>query len=186
MILDGTIDLTPELTRRLCDRRAGIGADGVLRLVRSENDDTARPMAALAPYFMDYRNADGSIAAMCGNGVRVFVRYLIEAGLAAGPDVPVATRGGVRLAHVEDDGTIAVDMGTLPRPTYGAGARVGVKVGRSALELGVDIGSLDVVVLNGYPGSVAATWQRLGRAADDFDPGRVLIERRLGHAERRR
>ena len=87
--LDGAIDLTAELTRRLCDRRAGIGADGVLRVVRSENDDAARPMAQDAPYFMDYRNADGSIASMCGNGVRVFARYLQRERL-------IGRRGGRR------------------------------------------------------------------------------------------
>ena len=93
--LDGAIDLTAELTRRLCDRRAGIGADGVLRVVRSENDDAARPMAQDAPYFMDYRNADGSIASMCGNGVRVFARYLQRERLI-GSEVVVGTRGGPR------------------------------------------------------------------------------------------
>jgi diaminopimelate epimerase len=108
--LDGTIDLTAELTRRLCDRRAGIGADGVLRVVRSENDDTARPMAALAPYFMDYRNADGSIAAMCGNGVRVFARYLQRERFIDNETV-VGTRGGPRRVWLDSSGDIIVDMG---------------------------------------------------------------------------
>ena len=48
---------------------------------------------------MDYRNADGSIAEMCGNGVRVFVRYLVDEGLAYGPAVSVATRAGLREAQ---------------------------------------------------------------------------------------
>ena len=43
---------------------------------------------------MDYRNADGSIAEMCGNGLRVFARYLLEHGLVAGPSFAVATRSG--------------------------------------------------------------------------------------------
>jgi len=108
--LDGAIDLTAELTRRLCDRRAGIGADGVLRVVRSENDDTARPMAELAPYFMDYRNADGSIAAMCGNGVRVFARYL-QRERFIGNETVVGTRGGLRRVWLDGSGDIMVDMG---------------------------------------------------------------------------
>ena len=72
---DDELDLTPALVARLCDRRAGIGGDGVLRVVRHREP-------AEAAWFMDYRNADGSIAEMCGNGVRVYARYLVEAGLA--------------------------------------------------------------------------------------------------------
>ena len=93
--LDGRIDLSPALVRALCDRHAGVGADGVLRVVRSENDPDAKEFAPGAPFFMDYRNADGSVAEMCGNGVRVFVRYLRREGLV-GERTAVATRGGVR------------------------------------------------------------------------------------------
>jgi diaminopimelate epimerase len=82
--LDGELDLTPAMVRALCDRHAGIGGDGVLRVVRQDGE-----------FFMDYRNADGSIAEMCGNGVRVFARYLQQAGLA-GEEMAVATRGGVK------------------------------------------------------------------------------------------
>src|SRR3954463_7864971 len=89
---DGSLDLTPSMVAALCDRRAGIGADGVLRVVRSKalgRDDLAGDHGAHdhgAEWFMDYRNADGSIAEMCGNGVRVFARYLVDAGLAAPGD----------------------------------------------------------------------------------------------------
>ncbi|MGH3381204.1 MAG: diaminopimelate epimerase, partial [Actinoallomurus sp.] len=69
--LDGAVGLTPALARALCDRHAGVGADGVLRAVRTEHVPEAAAMAAAAPYYMDYRNADGSPAEMCGNGVRV-------------------------------------------------------------------------------------------------------------------
>ena len=79
--LDGAIKLTPAQVRALCDRHAGLGADGLLRVVRSENDPDSKNLAAEAPFFMDYRNADGSVAEMCGNGIRVFLRYLIAAGL---------------------------------------------------------------------------------------------------------
>lgn len=108
--LDGARPLTAELTRRLCDRRAGVGADGVLRVVRSERDDASREVADRAPYFMDYRNADGSLAEMCGNGVRVFARYLQRAGLI-GFETTVATRGGLRRVWLDGDGEITVDMG---------------------------------------------------------------------------
>ena len=109
--LDGAIDLTPAMVSALCDRRAGVGADGVLRVVRSVNDPESVPMAAGAEFFMDYRNADGSVAQMCGNGVRVFLRYLLAHSLVE-PDAAVATRGGIRRVRARPDGDITVDMGS--------------------------------------------------------------------------
>jgi diaminopimelate epimerase len=111
--LDGAVALTPGVVQALCDRHAGIGADGVLRVVRSENDPEAKEFAADAPFFMDYRNADGSTAEMCGNGIRVFLRYLISAGLVES-DAAVATRGGIRRVRACGDGNVTVQMG-LPR-----------------------------------------------------------------------
>ncbi len=108
--LDGLLDLTPGLVRALCDRHAGIGADGVLRVVRSERHPDAVEMAGAAPYFMDYRNADGSLAEMCGNGIRVVMRYLLVAGLVD-HSAAVATRGGVKCVWVGGDGNVSVEMG---------------------------------------------------------------------------
>jgi diaminopimelate epimerase len=108
--LDGAIDLTPAMVRALCDRHAGIGADGILRLVASENDPEAKEMATEAPFFMDYRNADGSVAEMCGNGVRVFLRYLMASRLVE-DSAAVATRGGIRRARARGDGDVTVHMG---------------------------------------------------------------------------
>ena len=147
---DGELDLTPALVRRLCDRRAGIGADGVLRVVEievlaaaltesgpgafraaGEADDLLASAAALAApvagaasgltpqWFMDYRNADGSVAEMCGNGIRVFTRYLIEHGLAHGPEFAIETRAGTRLVRAEPNGEFTVDMG--PASVLGPG-----------------------------------------------------------------
>jgi diaminopimelate epimerase len=107
---DGALELTPELTRALCDRHSGIGADGVLRVVRSENARESWQMAGDAAYFMDYRNADGSVASMCGNGVRVFVRYLRAVGVVD-DYAAVATRGGVKRTWLTDEGDVIVDMG---------------------------------------------------------------------------
>jgi diaminopimelate epimerase len=107
---DGKIELTPELVRRLCDRRFGIGGDGVLRVVRSAVAWQAGADPG-AEWFMDYRNADGSVAEMCGNGVRVFVKYLIEEGLANGPSIEVATRAGIRAVRAEPNGQFTVNMG---------------------------------------------------------------------------
>lgn len=107
--LDGSVhgDLDPALVVALCDRRRGIGADGVLRVLRGDDGGT--------PWFMDYRNADGSVSKMCGNGVRVFVRYLEEYGLLAGErrsnPLLVGTRDGVKSVTPCPDGELSVDMG---------------------------------------------------------------------------
>jgi len=108
--LEGSMDITAAIVRALCDRHAGIGADGVLRVVRSEMDPDAKDMMSDAPYFMDYRNADGSVAETCGNGIRVVVRYLQAEGLV-GHSAAVATRGGVMRAQAHGDGNVAVEMG---------------------------------------------------------------------------
>ncbi|MEV4351558.1 diaminopimelate epimerase [Actinoplanes sp. NPDC049596] len=102
---DGALDLTPSQVAALCDRRFGLGADGVLRVVRTAKDPDGAGYAAEAEWFMDYRNADGSIAEMCGNGTRVFARYLVTSGLATpGPSgLPLATRAGVVVALFEGD-----------------------------------------------------------------------------------
>jgi len=123
--VDGQIALTPELVAALCDRHRGIGADGVLRVVRSAKHPDAVGHAAEAEWFMDYWNADGSIAEMCGNGVRVFTRYLLTHDLAE-PDpagLPIATRSGVVVALIEGR-TIAVHMRT-PRVYATSTATVG-------------------------------------------------------------
>ncbi len=112
---DGTLALGPELVAAICDRRRGIGADGVLRVVRAASHPDAARYADEAEWFMDYWNADGSYAEMCGNGVRVFTRYLVTAGLAeADPaGIPVATRAGVVRAVVRStcgDGEISAGL----------------------------------------------------------------------------
>ena len=107
-------DLAPERVRRLCDRRAGIGGDGVLRVIRTGHLDPA--MAGEAEWFMDYRNADGSVAEMCGNGIRVFARYLVDEGLEPAGELTVLTRDGVKTVRLGAEGDVTVDMGpaTLP------------------------------------------------------------------------
>lgn len=107
--LDGQIDLTAQMAADLCDRRRGIGGDGVLRIVRCAVDDD--PAATGAEIFMDYRNSDGSMAQMCGNGIRVFAAYLVEQGLADPSGMDIATRGGVRHIVRRPDGLYDVAMG---------------------------------------------------------------------------
>jgi diaminopimelate epimerase len=99
---NGEIDLTPAQIAAICDRHFGVGADGLLRAVRSVSlPEGAAALAedADAEWYMDYHNADGSVAEMCGNGIRVFARYLTENGLAdlePGGTLPIGTRSGVR------------------------------------------------------------------------------------------
>jgi diaminopimelate epimerase len=116
---DDAMALSPELVARLCNRHTGLGADGILRAVRITAGDHAA-----ADWFMDYRNADGSIAEMCGNGVRVFARYLLAHGLVDGPACVVATRAGLRQVFQEASGEITVDMGP-PLVLGRSAARVG-------------------------------------------------------------
>lgn len=114
---DGSVhgDLDAALVRFLCDRHAGLGADGVLRVIQGGKQAYVEDGG---DWFMDYRNADGSIAEMCGNGVRVFVKYLANAGLIDGKSVRVGTRAGIKEVAQNDDGSLTVDMGepALPGP----------------------------------------------------------------------
>jgi len=113
---ENAIDLPPSAVAALCDRRAGIGGDGLLHVVRSAKHSEAQHLAAEAEWFMDYRNGDGSIAEMCGNGVRVFARYLQHAGLVTEGDLAIATRGGVKSVHLAKDGDVTVGMGKARLP----------------------------------------------------------------------
>ncbi|KHL00843.1 diaminopimelate epimerase [Sinomonas humi] len=113
---DGIRDVTAVQAAALCDRHLGIGADGLIRAVRSEQLPEGREILAEDPdavWFMDYRNADGSVSEMCGNGVRVFVAFLLDQGLVdlePGGTLPVGTRAGVKRVERRDGG-FAVDMG---------------------------------------------------------------------------
>lgn len=109
--LDDRVELSAVLVRALADRRRGVGGDGVIRIGPGGDD---------ADVFMDYRNADGSIGEMCGNGVRVVAKHVVDHGLvdpASDGTVRVGTRAGskpVRIATRHADGTVAsvtVDMG---------------------------------------------------------------------------
>jgi diaminopimelate epimerase len=123
---DRLADLDSAAVQTLTDRYAGIGADGVIRVVRTEAVPEFADLAEQAEWFMDYRNADGSTAEMCGNGVRVLARYLWEVGLASGPVVPIATRGGVRVVHADSSGAITVEMGKAKAATSRVQAFVSV------------------------------------------------------------
>jgi diaminopimelate epimerase len=147
---DGEITLTPDQIAALCDRHFGIGADGVIRAVRSSKlPDGAAALAEddAAEWFMDYHNADGSVAEMCGNGIRVFAKFLIDHGLLElgdGNTLAVGTRGGVRDVQRNKSGFQA-DMGRWrldgTEPTVRARNLAVARPG-----LGINVGNPHVVV----------------------------------------
>ncbi len=99
----GALDLTDDLVRALADRRGGVGGDGVIRLVASSVLAEGRAALAddpTATWFMDYRNADGTVAQMCGNGVRVLAALCARLGLWTGDELVLGTRAGVRRVRV--------------------------------------------------------------------------------------
>ena len=147
---DGNVTLSPAQIRAICDRHFGVGADGIIRAVRSRNLEAGA--AALteddaAEWFMDYHNADGSVSEMCGNGIRVFTQFLIENSLAElgrGDTLAIGTRSGVRDVQRTTNG-FRVDLG---RWSLDGGEPLvhvrNVKVARPGL--GVNVGNPHVVV----------------------------------------
>jgi diaminopimelate epimerase len=99
--------LTAELVAALCDRHLGVGADGVIRVTagRAPGED----------FFMDYRNADGSLAEMCGNGIRCLGKLVVEHGLTSAAELDVGTRAGVKRL------SLSVEGGTVRSVTVGMG-----------------------------------------------------------------
>ncbi len=105
--LDDERSLEAPAVVALCDRRKGIGADGVIRVVRTDHEG--------ASFFMDYRNADGSVAEMCGNGIRCVTRLVLDEGLSHERELVVLTRAGAKHVRTEgdpDNGQLTVEMGT--------------------------------------------------------------------------
>jgi diaminopimelate epimerase len=96
------LSLSPEQVASMCNRTSGIGADGVIRITRPDGK-----------WFMDYRNADGSLAEMCGNGIRVMARYLVANGHQGEGLFPIQTRDGAKFLRVPADGDISVNMGQV-------------------------------------------------------------------------
>lgn len=158
---DGAHGLTDAQVRDLCDRRRGLGADGVLRAVPGESG-----------WFMDYRNADGSVAEMCGNGARLFAVALRDAGLVAASTFPIETRGGLRTATVEGD-DVTVSMGRAT--TVDVSPRVRTERGEWA--------ATPVWVPNPHAVAFVETLDDAGRltdapavSADDIYPDGVNVE----------
>ena len=159
--------LDAAMVRRLCERRSGIGGDGVLRVVRSvhvpDSADVLGNDLDRCEWFMDHRNADGSHAEMCGNGIRLFLHVLVTEGLLdrdrCESGLLVGTRGGPRRVGATPDGGYWADMG--PARRFGAGeARLpgGLAYGGLAISMGnphlaaiTDV-PVDTLDLSGAPG----------------------------------
>ncbi|MGW2660638.1 diaminopimelate epimerase [Nocardia tengchongensis] len=144
---DAWLELTESRIAALCDRQRGLGADGVLRVARAAALIETGVLAGLPEgvsaedWFMDYRNADGSIAEMCGNGVRVFAHYLVATGLESRPEFVVGSRAGARpvVVHHADPvhGEVTVAMGRVKN----LGASTATLSGREFTGIGIDVGN---------------------------------------------
>jgi diaminopimelate epimerase len=151
LVLDpeGELSLSSKQIAKICDRRFGVGADGFIRVVKSSKLPEGREILEVEPtavWFMDYYNADGSAAEMCGNGVRVFARYLLDRGLAkieGGSTLAVGTRAGVKDLTQGSNG-FAVDLGRWKLTTEYTVEASGIEVARPGQ--GIEIGNPHVVV----------------------------------------
>ncbi len=196
---DGEINLTPAQIAKICDRHFGVGADGLIRVVKSASIEAGAEILAVEPaaeWFMDYYNADGSLAEMCGNGTRVFARYLTERKLVElrdGETLSIGTRAGVRDLQRNLAG-FAVDMGrwkleadpTLVHAT-------GLDVDRPGL--GINVGNPHVVValasdqelerlnLTSAPALVPSAEQ--GANVEFVSPAEPMVKDGVGHIKMR-
>jgi diaminopimelate epimerase len=149
--LDAELTLTAARVAALCDRRRGLGADGVLRITTAGAAVTAGVLDRLPDgvgandWYMDYRNADGSTAQMCGNGVRVFAHYLRASGLESRDEIVVGSLAGARPVTLhrvgKTDADVTVDMGKANRLGSGGKAFEAVVGGRRFTGLAVDVGN---------------------------------------------
>ncbi len=174
--LDGLLPLEPAAVAALCDRRRGIGADGVLRVTTAGAAadagvfDRLPEGVAAGDWYMDYRNADGSIAQMCGNGARVFAHYLRASGLESRDEFVVGSLAGPRpvVLHSWDATTadVTVEMGK----TNQLGTGEAIVGGRPFAGLAIDVGNPHLACVD--PDLTAAELAALDVAAPvQFDAG---------------
>ena len=177
---DGENALSPHQIAAVCDRHFGVGGDGVIRAVRSDClDDGAAALAEdpHATWFMDYWNADGSVSEMCGNGIRVFTRYLLDQGLAElhpGGSIAIGTRAGVRRVSHSADG-FQVDMG-LWRLAGGEPLVRAKEVPVPRPGLGIDVGNPHVVVALADDDELAAADLAYEPLIDPVPPAGANVE----------
>ncbi|MGH3674714.1 MAG: diaminopimelate epimerase [Mycobacterium sp.] len=173
---DARLTLEPAAVAALCDRRRGLGADGVLRVTMAGAAADAGVFDRLPEgvdardWYMDYRNADGSIAQMCGNGVRVFAHYLRASELESRDEFVVGSLAGPRpvvVNHVDaTSADVTVEMGKTNQLGTGS-ATVG---GRRFTGLAIDVGNPHLACID--PALTAVDLAALDVAAPvQFDTG---------------
>ena len=151
IILDevGQLDFSELEIQQLCDRNFGVGADGLIVVRPTKGSEVESLLAdeSGATWFMDYRNRDGSKAEMCGNGIRVMARYLVDNELVKieqGSTLPIATRAGLKDLTATANG-FAVDLGLFSIDESEVLVRAaGLRVSRPGLS--VDLGNPHAVV----------------------------------------
>ena len=144
---EGRLTLAPAAVAALCDRRRGLGADGVLRVTTAGAAEASgvfeRIPEGVAPddWYMDYRNADGSIAQMCGNGVRVFAHYLRACGLESRDEFVVGSLAGPRPVVLHDWDATGADVTVEMGKTNQLGTGEAIVGGRPFAGLAIDVGN---------------------------------------------
>ena len=129
---DDQVKITPEQIAKICNRQMGIGSDGFIRIIKRDGK-----------WFMDYRNQDGSLAEMCGNGIRVMARYLVERGHQGAGIFAINTRAGMKYLAVPAVDDISVNMGKVEEIYDDVTVRVGDK---SWSAMHIDVGNPHAVV----------------------------------------
>lgn len=129
---ENKILITPEQIKKICDRKVGIGSDGFIKIIKVDG-----------AWFMDYSNSDGSVAEMCGNGIRVMARYLTDRGYQASGIYAINTRDGRKFLSVPDEGDISVNMGKV---TQVNGEVSVIQNSKTFVGLNIDVGNPHAVV----------------------------------------
>jgi diaminopimelate epimerase len=129
---ENKILITPEQIKKICDRKVGIGSDGFIKIIKVDG-----------AWFMDYSNSDGSVAEMCGNGIRVMARYLTDRGYQASGIFAINTRDGRKFLSVPDEGDISVNMGKV---TQINGEVSVIQNSKTFVGLNIDVGNPHAVV----------------------------------------
>ncbi len=167
--------LTAAQVGALCDRRRGLGADGVLRVARAGALLAAGVLAEIPEevgaddWFMDYRNADGSIAEMCGNGVRVFAHYLTATGLETRDSFVVGSRAGARPVTVHAGNSVTGDVTVGMGRVRELGASTATIAGWALPGIGIDVGNPHLACVD--PGMSADALGKLDLTVPPgFDP----------------
>lgn len=159
---ENKILITPEQIKKICDRKVGIGSDGFIKIIKVDG-----------AWFMDYSNSDGSVAEMCGNGIRVMARYLTDRGYQASGIFAINTRDGRKFLSVPDEGDISVNMGKV---TQINGEVSVIQNSKTFVGLNIDVGNPHAVVFTDDLETVGDLKKSPAVLPEDAYPDGVNIE----------